>query len=46
MDGIKSKPIRIFLPGFADEFIRGKASESLESSGKVVSSNEVGEVSS
>src|SRR5579859_2895005 len=44
MDRIKSKPIRIFLPGFADEFIRSKASESFESSGKVVSSHEVSHV--
>ena len=44
MDGVKSKPIRIFLPGFADKFIRGKTSESFESSGKVVSGHEVSHV--
>ena len=44
MDGIESKPIRFFLPASADEFVGGKAAESLESFGEVVGSDEVAEV--
>ena len=41
MDGIESKSIRFFLPASADEFVGGKAAESLESFGEVVGSDEV-----
>ena len=44
MDGIESKSIRFFLPASADEFVGGKAAESLESFGEVVGSDEVAEV--
>ena len=44
MDGVESKSIRFFLPAFADEFVGGKAAESLESFGEVVGSDEVAEV--
>jgi hypothetical protein len=44
MDGIESKPIRLLLPGSADEFVGGKAAESLESCGEVVGGDEVAEV--
>src|SRR5579871_275159 len=44
MDWIKSKSVGVFLPGFADEFIRGKASKRFESSGEVVSCHEISQV--
>src|ERR1700757_4624617 len=44
MDGIESKSIRFFLPASADEFVGGKAAESLESFGEVVGSDEVAEM--
>ena len=44
MGGIESKSIRFFLPAFTDEFVGGETTESLESFGEVVSSDEVAEV--
>ena len=44
MDGIESKSSWFFLPASADEFVGGKAAESLESFGEVVGSDEVAEM--
>jgi len=44
MDGIESKSIRFFLPASADEFVGGKAAESLESFDEVVGCDEVAEM--
>ena len=45
MGWIEGKSVRLFLPAFANEFIGGEGAESLESSGEVVGSDEVTEVS-
>jgi hypothetical protein len=44
MDRIEDKSIGVLLPALAEEFIRSKASESLESLGKVISGQEVSEM--
>jgi hypothetical protein len=41
---VESKSIRFFLPASADEFVGGKAAESLESFGEVIGSDEVAEM--
>ena len=46
MGWIEGKSVWLFLPGFADELIDGKAMEGLESFCEVIGSDEVVEVSS
>ena len=46
MGWIESKAIRLLRPEFADVFVRGESLKGLETFGKVISSNEVCEVSS
>ena len=44
MGWIELEVLGLSCPGFADELVRGKTFEGLESAGEVVCSNEVGQV--